>query len=397
MFRSCARAAAGIIALTLAQPASASAQPRPPLKVGIIFSYSGTKGATAWGGRSLDAVVAAFRKKYGDKVAGREVQVITRDDTGIAPETARRLAQELIVQDNVDVLAGITVTPNAIAVADVSTRAKKPFFLFSAATSGIIANAPYTTRWGHTNTQITAPLAHWAVKSGIKTAYALYQDYGPGIDAGKTFERIFTAGGGKLLGEVRIPVGSKEFSAYVQRVKDARPEAIFVYLNPASNPQEFIRECADAGFAKAGIKILATGEMVDENILTSMGDSALGIISSYEYSQAHDSPMNKDFVRMFLAADSAHERPDFGDVAEWDALTAIYRAADQQHGELDPDKTLALLKGMHFESPRGQITIDPNTREITQTIYIRRVERRNGVLENVEIATYPNVDAAGRP
>jgi branched-chain amino acid transport system substrate-binding protein len=384
-----------LICAIVAASGVVAAQPRPPLKIGIIFSYSGTEGATPWGGRSLDAVIAAFQRRYGDTIAGRKVQIITRDDTGIAPETARRLAQELIVQDDVDALAGITVTPNAIAVADASTKAKKPFFLFSAATRGIIANAPYATRWGHTNSQITAPLARWAVSNQVKSAYALFQDYGPGIDAGKTFESVFTAGGGKMLGEVRIPLGTKEFSAYVQRAKDAHPEAIFVFLNPASNPQEFVRECANAGFAAAGIKILATGEIVDENVLASMGDAALGVISSYEYSETHDSRMNHDFVRAFDAADGGHERPDFGDVAAWDALTAIYRAAKQQNGALDPDQTLAIVKGMRFESPRGEIAIDPNTREVTQTIYIRRVEKRNGVFDNIEIAAFPNVDAAG--
>ena len=381
--------------LTIAlQAATASAQ-QQPLKVGIIFSYSGA-GATAWGGRSLDAVVSAFQKTYGDTVAGRKIVFVRRDDTGIAPDVAKRMAQELVVQENVDALAGMTLTPNAIAVGDVSTQSKKPLFVFSAATAGIIAKNPYASRWGHTNTQITVPLAKWAIKSGIKTAYALYQDYGPGIDAGKTFEDTFTAGGGKMLGEVRVPVSNVDFSAYVQRVKDAHPEAVFVFLNPAAGSAEFLRACQTAGFAKAGIKILATGEIVEENNLPTIGDAALGVVSGFEYSVVHDSKVNHQFVRAFYAADTSGDQPDFGDVAAWDALTAIYRAADAQKGNLDPDRTLELVKGMKFESPRGPIQIDPQTREITQDVYIRRVERRNGVLANYEIAVYPMVNASGQ-
>ena len=382
-------------ALTLAVFATSTAADQAPLKIGIIFSYTGN-GSTAWGGRSNDAVAAAFQKMYGDTIAGRKVVIVKRDDTGIAPDVAKRQAQELIVQEGVDVLAGTTVTPNAIAVGDVSTQSKKPFLVFNAATAGIIAKNPYVSRFGHTNTQITVPLAKYALKAGIKTAYALYQDYGPGIDAGKTFEDTFTAGGGKMLGEVRVPIANVDYSAYVQRVKDAHPEALFVFLNPAGGSAEFLRACRDAGFAKAGIRILATGEIVDENNLPNIGDAALGVISGFEYSRVHASDVNRRFVRAFAAADTSGDQPDFGDVAEWDALTAIYRAFEAQKGNADPDKFMESIKGMKFEGPRGPIEIDPQTREVTQNVYIRRVERRNGVLANYEIAVYPMVNAAGQ-
>jgi branched-chain amino acid transport system substrate-binding protein len=374
---------------------SATAADQAPIKIGIVFSYTGN-GSTAWGGRSLDAVVAAFQKTFGDTIAGRKVVIVKRDDTGIAPDVAKRQAQELIVQEGVDVLAGTTVTPNAIAVGDVSTQSKKPFLVFSAATAGIIAKNPYVARFGHTNTQITVPLAKYARKAGIKTAFALFQDYGPGIDAGKTFEDTFTAGGGKMLGEVRVPITNVDYSAYVQRVKDAHPEALFVFLNPAGGSAEFLHACRDAGFAKAGIKILATGEIVEENNLPNIGDAALGVISGFEYSRVHASEANRRFVRAFIAADGSGDQPDFGDVAEWDALTAIYRALEAQKGNADPDKLMESIKGMTFESPRGPVTIDPQTREITQNVYIRRVERRNGVLANYEIAVYPMVNSAGQ-
>jgi branched-chain amino acid transport system substrate-binding protein len=385
---------AALIVATAA-PATRLLADQAPIKIGIIFSYTGN-GATPWGGRSLDAVIAAFQKTYGDTVAGRKVVIVRRDDTGIAPDVAKRQAQELIVQDGVDILAGTTVTPNAISVGDVSTQSKKPFLVFSAATAGIIAKNPYVSRWGHTNTQITVPLAKFALKSGLKTAYALFQDYGPGIDAGKTFEDTFTAGGGKMLGEVRVPITNVDYSAYVQRVRDAHPQALFVFLNPAGGSAEFLRACKDAGFAKAGIKILATGEIVEENNLPNIGDAALGVVSGFEYSRVHDSNLNRQFIRAFNAADTSGDQPDFGDVAEWDALAAIYRALEAQKGNADPDKLMESIKGMKFESPRGPIEIDPQTREITQNVYIRRVERRNGILANYEIAVYPMVNAAGQ-
>jgi branched-chain amino acid transport system substrate-binding protein len=382
------RRAALILALSLvASGAGAGAADEPPVKVGIIFSYT---GATASAGRTFDAAVNLWMKQHGDTVAGRKIVLIRRDDTGIAPDTAKRLAQELIVQDQVDLLAGLAFTPNAIAVATVSTQARKPLFIVNSATSNIIAKAPYAVRFGFTTAQTTTPFAQWAAKSGAKTGYALYQDYGPGIDAGAAFSQSFTAAGGKMLGEVRVPLNNADFTAYVQRVKDAHPDVLYVFLNAGGAAQALLRACKDAGFEKAGIKVLAAGDLVAENNLPGVGDVADGLITSLDYSATHDSRLNREFVRGFQSLEPTL-LPDFNAVAAYDVMNAIYRVVAAQKGAIDPDKTMEIVRGMKFESPRGPIAIDPETRDIVQNVYIRKTQHQNGKLVSIEFATIPMV------
>jgi branched-chain amino acid transport system substrate-binding protein len=382
LLRSTFVVAAAVVAL-----ASSARAADPPLKIGFIASYSGD---SAQQGRVLDNAVAAFFKTHGTTVAGREIQLIKRDDTGIAPDVSRRLAQELIVQEKVDFLMGVVYTPNAIAVAGVSTQAKVPFFLVNASTSNIIAKAPYTTRYGMTTPQVTLPLVQWALKSGFKTAYAVYQDYGPGLDAGRAFSEAFTAGGGKMLGEVRVPITNADYNAYLQRVKDAKPDVMFVFDNATTGGPQCLKAYRDLGLDKAGIKIISLGALVDETNLPATGDAALGVISSFDYSTTHDSRTNRDFVKAYRDIDPKGD-PDFVAVAAWDALTAAYKVIAAQNGKVDPEKTMALLKGMSFESPRGPIMIDPDTRDIVQNVYLRRTEKKNGKLVNTEFATIPMV------
>jgi branched-chain amino acid transport system substrate-binding protein len=285
---------------------------------------------------------------------------------------------------------GVVYTPNAIAVAGVSTAAKIPFLLVNASTSNIIAKAPYTTRFGMTTPQVAMPLAQWALKTGYKTAYAVVQDFGPGIDAGKSFAEAFTAGGGRMLGELRVPITNADYSAYVQRVKDAKPDLVFVFDNGASGGPQFLKAYRDAGLDKAGIKVISLGGMVDESTLPASGDTAIGVISSFDYSATHDSKLNRDFVRAVKDVDPKVE-PDYVAVATWDAMTAAYKVIALQGGTIDPEKTMALLKGMKFESPRGPIMIDPDTRDIIQNVYLRRTEKKNGKLVNTEFVTIPMV------
>ena len=364
-----------------------SAADQPPLRIGFIASYSGD---AAEQGKILDTAMKAFLKAHGTTVAGRKIEILKRDDTGIAPDVARRLAQELIVQEKVDLLMGIVYTPNAIAVAGVSTAAKVPFLLVNASTSNIIAKAPYTTRYGMTTPQVTMPLAQWALKNGYKTAYSVFQDYGPGLDAGKAFNEAFTAGGGKMLGEVRVPITNADYNAYLQRVKDAKPDVVFVFDNATTGGPQFLKAYRDLGLDKAGIKVISLGALVDETNLPATGDAALGVISSFDYSATHNSKLNRDFVRAFKDVDPKAD-PDFVAVAVWDAMTAAYQAIAAQGGKIDPDKTMELLKGMKFESPRGPIMIDPETRDIVQNVYLRRTEKVNGKLVNTEFATIPMV------
>jgi branched-chain amino acid transport system substrate-binding protein len=302
------------------------------------------------------------------------------------------LAQELIVQENVDLLVGASYTPNAIAMGKISTQAKKPFFIVNAATSNIFKDNPYTSRYGFTTAQITSPFAKWAHdKLGAKTAYAVFQDYGPGIDAGTAFEKSFTAAGGTMLGESRMPLDTKDFTPFIQRVKDAKPDVMFLFINATGGGVDFIKALKTTGLDKTGIKFLATGDLVDEAILPTEGDTALGIVTTFDYSAMHDSAMNRQFVKDFEAAFGSAQLPTFQAVQAYDAIAAAYKVLQAQNGQVDPEKTMALVKGMKFESPRGPIEIDPATRDIIQNVYFRRVERRNGVLGNYEFETIPMV------
>lgn len=380
-------AACAVLAALVPAGLPARAADLPPIKIGFVSSFSGDSAVT---GRGSEAAIVAFQKTHGDVVAGRKVIVIRRDDTGIAPDVSRRLAQELILQEKVDLLAGISYTPNAIAVGAVSAAAKVPFLLVNASTSGILAKAPYTVRFGMTTPQVTMPLAQWALKNGIKTAYAVFQDYGPGIDAGRSFNEAFTGGGGKLLGEIRVPVTNADYTAYLQRVKDAKPDAVFVFDNASTGGPQFLKAYRDLGLDKLGIRVISTGALVDENDLLAIGDRAIGVISSFDYSMVHDSKVNRDFVKAMKDA-APDVEPDFVAVATWDVLTAAYKLIEAQKGVIDPDKTMELLRGMKIDSPRGPIAIDPDTRDIVQNVYLRRTEKRDGKLVNVEFAVIPMV------
>jgi branched-chain amino acid transport system substrate-binding protein len=372
-------------------PAATAAQTTalPPLRIGLIMSFT---GGTGWVSKQSPASVNAWIKLHGDTVAGRKVIVITRDDTGIAPEVARRQAQELIVQEKVDILIGTNLTPNSIAVAQVSTQAKKPFFIVNSATSNIMKDAPYTARFGFTTQTIVPPLAVFAAKNYGKTAFSIYQNYGPGIDAAKAFEKAFTEAGGTLIGEATIPVNNKEFSAYIQRVRDAKPQILFVFLNASGGGAELLKDIQSAGIIKSGIKVVATGDIVDEYITPAIQNPPLGLVTAFNYSRMHNSAANKQFIAAYHAVQGDNDGPDFTAVQEFDAMHAVYAVAETLHGDLsDPDKVMAVVKGMKFDSPRGGFAIDASTRDAVQNVYLRRLTRVNGQLENVEFETVPMV------
>jgi branched-chain amino acid transport system substrate-binding protein len=368
-------------------PLGAGAQAQlPPLKIGMVYSFTGA------GTYSLtpDVAIAAFLKTHGDMVAGRRVVIVRRDDTGPKPDVARRLAQELIVQENVDVLIGGAYTPTGAAIAAVSTEAKKPFFLINAATSNVIAKQPYSSRWGFTEAQSTTPLAQWALRTGVKRVYSLVSDYGPGLDAEKTFAETFTAGGGTMVGSVRVPINNGDFSSYILRIADAKPDAVFTFTDVSGTI--FLKAFNDAGLAKSGVKLLTTADLATENNFATAGESVIGVVSSYNYTPSHPSKLNAAFVKAFQDADTSGKLlPDFMAISTWDIMTAIYKIATTLKGNLDPDKTMELVRGMSFESPRGPIQIDPATRAVVENFYLRRVEKRDGKLVNVEFATIPMV------
>lgn len=378
-------AAVAVIAAGL----SAKADERP-LKIGWIMSYTGP-GASA--GAVTDAAIDVFFKKFGTTVAGRKVEIIRRDTTGPAPDVARRLAQELIVGEHVDFLAGMDYTPNTMAVAPLSTAAKVPLLIVNSATSGILAKHPYAVRFGFTTTEVAQQLAVYADTSHIRSVYTFVHEYEPGLDAEAMFIREFKAAGGTIAGSVRAPLKATDFSAYIQRIKDAKPDAVFVFMAAGELPPIFLRQFKEAGL-DATIKIIGTGDIVDEPSLPAAGDAALGVVTAFHYTPTHDSDANREFAQAYKAA--APDRPlNFMPVVTYDVLRAIYQVVEAQKGDLNPDKTMELLKQIKFESPRGPIQIDPATRDIIQTIYFRRTEKVNGQIVNVEFASTPNVKDPG--
>ena len=379
-------------ALALAAMPSAHAQ--NTIKVGVIAAFSGP--FADYGGQ-IEAGMKAYMKEHGDTVAGKKVELITRDTKGPAPEVAKRLAQELITRDKVQFLAGFGLTPNAMAVAPVVTEAKVPMIISNAATSSITTKSPYITRVSMTIPQIAEPLAQWALKNGIKQVYTVVADYGPGIDAETQFTKTFKAGGGQIVGSVRTPLQNPDFSAAVQRVKDAKPHAVFVFLPAGEQGVAFVKGFNERGLGEAGIKMIATGDITDDHVLAAMGDPTLGMITAFHYSAAHDSPENAAFLKSYAAANDAKAgAPNFMAAAGYDTMHVIYEVSKKLNGNIDGDHAMAAIKGMKWMSPRGPVEIDPATRDIDQTVYIRKVEKVNGKLANVEFDKIPNVKDPGK-
>jgi branched-chain amino acid transport system substrate-binding protein len=381
---------AGIVALA-AMPA---AYGQDTIKVGVIAAFSGP--FADYGGQ-IEAGMKAYMKEHGDSVAGKKVELIARDTKGPAPEVAKRLAQELITRDKVQFLAGFGLTPNAMAVAPVVSEAKVPMIISNAATSSITTKSPYITRVSMTIPQSAEPLAQWALKNGIKQVYTAVADYGPGIDAETQFTKTFKAGGGQIVGSVRTPLQNPDFSAAIQRIKDAKPQAVFVFLPAGEQGIAFMKGFNERGLAAAGIKLIATGDITDDHVLAAMGDPTLGMITAFHYSAAHKSPENEAFLKAYAAANDAKAgAANFMAAAGYDTMHVIYEVSKKLNGNIDGDKAMAAIKGMKWMSPRGPVAIDPETRDIDQTVYIRKVEKVNGKLENVEFDKVPDVKDPGK-
>jgi branched-chain amino acid transport system substrate-binding protein len=317
------------------------------------------------------------------------VQLIRKDVGGINPPVAKRLAQELITRDNVDILTGFQLTPNALAAADVSAEAKKLMVVMNAATAIITTKSPYLVRVSFTIPQLNQTLATWAAQHGLKKAYILVTDYGPGIDAEAAFQKGFTEAGSEIVGSVRMAVQSPDFSAYVQRAKDLNPQGIFIMIPGGAQPGAFGKALAERGLDPQKIEILGQAEITDEHALASMGDVAIGVISAGHYDYNHQSKMNEEFVRIYN--EEFHRNPDFFSVGGYDGMHLIDLALQKSGGKTDADSLVAAAKGASWESPRGVMSIDPETRDVVQSVYIRKVDKVDSKLVNVEIATVPNV------
>ena len=373
--------------------AAIGAHAQETIKIGVIAAFS---GPFADYGKQMEGGIKAYMKQHGDTVAGKKIELIIKDTTGPSPEIAKRLAQELVVRDKVDMLAGFGLTPEALAVAPIAEQAKKPMIIMNAATSIITTKSSYIARVSMTLPQISGPMATWAVKNNIKRVVTLVADYGPGIDAETAFKTNLVGGGGQVVESIRVPLRNPEFAPFVQRIKDAKPEAVFVFVPAGEQGVAFMKSYRERGLAEAGIKVIATGDLTDDHVLPAMGDATLGVITSFHYSAAHNSPENKAFLKHFADANPGGGRPNFMAVAAYDGMSAIYEVARKLNGRIDGDKAMAILKGMKINSPRGPLTIDAETRDAVQTVYIRRVEKINGELYNVEFDKFENMKDTGK-
>ena len=361
-----ALAATAAAASLLAGPAQAA--PAGPFKIGFILPMTGQSAST---GKQIEAAAKLWMAQNGSTVAGRKVEILVKDDGGVADAT-RRIAQEMVVNDKVDVLAGFGLTPLAFATAPIATQSKTPMVVTAAATSAITEQSPWIMRTSFTLPQVTVGIAEWAAKNKIRKAVTFVADYGPGLDAEKFFKSQFKLNGGEITGEIRSPLRSPDFAPFLQKLADLKPDAVFVFL-PSGQGAAFMKQFGERGLDKSGIKLIATGDVVDDDQLNDIGDVALGVVNSHHYSAAHPSALNKKFVAAFEAANKF--RPNFMAVAGYDGMHVIYNALAATKGQGGGEALLAAMKGQVFESPRGQILIDAQTRDIVQDVYIRKVER----------------------
>ena len=378
-----AMAAMGMLALANAAQAQSDT-----VKIGVILPMTGPSAST---GRQIDAAIKLWVAQNGSKAGGKRVEVLLKDDAGVA-DTTRRLAQELVVNDKVVALAGFGLTPLALATSPIATQSKTPMVVMAAATSMITESSPYIIRTSFTLPQATIGIAEWAAKNKIKKAITLVSDFGPGNDAEKFFVDRFLLNGGTIVDKLRTPLRSPDFAPVLQKVRDAAPEALFVFL-PSGQGAQFMKQFGERGLDKAGIRLIGTGDVTDDDQLNDMGDVALGVVTSHHYSAAHPSAMNKKFVADFTVANKF--RPNFMAMGGYDGMRVIYKALEATKGA-GGDALLAAMKGQIFESPRGPVLIDAQTRDIVQDIYIRKVERVGGQLHNVEFDVQKAVKDPGK-
>lgn len=369
----------------LSMLAAGSAGAQEAVKIGLILPMTGPFAST---GRQVEAGVRAYMALHGDTVAGKKIELVLRDDAGTADQT-RRIAQELVVNDGVSMLAGFGLTPLAMAVAPVLNQAKVPAIITSATTSAIMKQSDYFVRTSMGGPQSALPVASWAVENGLKRIVTLVTDYGPGHDIEKGFTDQFKKEGGEIVEAVRVPLQNPDFAPFLQRVRDAKPDAVFVFV-PSGVGSLFMKQFADRGLKEAGIKLIATGDVTDDDLLNAIGEPAVGIVTGHFYSANHDSPENKAFVGEVRKAND-NMRPNFMSVGGYDAMHLAYAALEKTGGDTDGAKLIEAMKGMEWMSPRGPITIDPTTRDIVQDIYIREVKQVDGELYNVELKTYEKI------
>jgi branched-chain amino acid transport system substrate-binding protein len=380
-----------ISAIALAAAAfTSAAQAQETFKIGLILPMTGPFAST---GKQIEAAARLYMAQNGSTVAGKKVELILKDDTA-APDVTKRLAQELVVNEKVNVLAGFGLTPLALATAPIATQSKTPLVVMAAATSSITQASPYIIRTSFTLPQAAVALGDWAPKDNIKRVVSLVSDFGPGIDAEKYFKDRFTFNGGQVVETLRVPMRNPDFAPFLQKVRDIKPDALYVFV-PSGAGTALMKQFAERGLDKAGIRLIGTGDVTDDDILNGMGDVALGVVTSHHYSTSHKSALNQKFVEAFEKANN-NLRPNFMAVGGYDGMRVIYEALKATKGQGGGEALLNAMKGQIFESPRGPMFIDAQTRDVVHNIYIRKVEKVNGQLYNTEFETIKDVKDPGK-
>ncbi len=359
-------------------------------KIGLIIPLTGPQSTT---GIQIEAAARLYMAQYGDTVAGKKIELIVRDDAA-TPDVTKRIAQELVVKDKINVMAGFGVTPAALAAAPIATQSKTPLVVMAAATSSITQSSPYIIRTSFTIPQAAVSMADWAPKNGIKKVVTLVSDYGPGFDAEKFFKDRLAFNGGEVVDSMRVPLRNPDFAPFLQKVREIKPDALFVFV-PSGAGAAVMKQFLERGMDKAGIKLIGTGDLTDDDQLNGMGDGALGVVTAHHYSAYHQSPTNQKFVAAFEKANKGM-RPNFMAVGGYDGMRVIYEALRASKGQGGGDALLEAMKGQIFESPRGPMFIDAQTRDVVHNMYLRKVERKDGQLHNVEFDVIKDMKDPGK-
>jgi branched-chain amino acid transport system substrate-binding protein len=376
----------GLGAIAAAALAASPVHAQQTVKVGVVMSFSGQFADT---GIQIDNGIKLYMKQHGDTVAGKKIEIIRKDSGGIAPDVAKRLSQEVIVRDGAHMLAGYDLTPNALAAADVSDQAKRFMVNMNAATSVITTKSPYMVRTSFTVYQLNEALGAWAYKNGVRKVYTLVSDFGPGHDGEAAFQKGFKDAGGEIIGSARYPTANLDFTAFLQRAKDANPDGIYIWVPGGPQPAAIGKAIAERGIDKNKVKVMGQGELTYEDALKSMGEAGLGLITAFHYDYNHQSAKNKEFVAAYNA--EFKRNPDMFSVGGYDGMHVIYETLKKTNGNTDANAMIGAAKGLSWESPRGPMSIDPETRDVVQTVYIRRVEKAGNNLVNVEFDKIENV------
>jgi len=377
------------VLFTALAAAQAHAQAQEPIRIGVIAALTGPFANT---GKPFEDGIKTYMQQFGDQVAGRKIEIIYRDDGGTNVDQSKRAAQELITRERVSFLIGFSLTPSAMAVAPIATQAKMPMIVMNAVTNGITAKSPYMLRTSMTMHQMTGPFGAWTAKNKIGKVYTLVSDYSTGLDAEARFTKEFNAGGGKVVGSARAPLANPDYSPFIQRIKDEKPDALFFFAPGVEDGIGLLKAFSDKGLDKAGIKFLGVGDMTSETpTLEALGDRALGAVTVLNYAPSLDNDVNKAFLKAYAQANPTRPPATFVTVAAYDTMGMIYETVRKLGGTVTGDKAMQTLAGMKRDSPRGPISIDPATRDIVQNMYIREVKKVNGKLVNEPIAVLRDV------